>query len=124
MTPGRGRHSSARASPAPHNAETRFDEPLHDGVLGRALRQAEIAGLVTRNAARLARPPRVPQTEMHTLDATQARALIEAAKDDRLSALYALALASGAREGELLAMRWSDVDWSRGPFASAARCCA
>lgn len=82
-------------------------------ILGRALREAEVAGLVARNAARLARPPRVPHIEMHTLDAAQARALIEAAKGNRLGALYALALASGAREGELLALRWSDVDWGR-----------
>ena len=83
-------------------------------VLGRALHEAEVDGLVTRNAARLARPPRVPHAEMRTLDASQARALIEAAKGERLGALYAVALASGAREGELLGLRWSDVDWNRG----------
>ncbi|MHB8648122.1 MAG: tyrosine-type recombinase/integrase [Thermomicrobiales bacterium] len=83
-------------------------------VLGRALREAETDGLVARNAARLARPPRAPRAEMHTLSAADARTLIEAAKDDRLAALYAVAIASGAREGELLALRWIDVDWDRG----------
>jgi len=82
-------------------------------VLGRALREAEVAGLVARNAARLTRAPSVRHDEMHTLTVEQARALIEAAKTDRLGALYAVALASGAREGELLGLRWSDVDWDR-----------
>jgi integrase len=83
-------------------------------VLGRALREAEIAGLVTRNAARLARPPRVEHAEMLTLTRIEARVLIEAAQTDRLGTLYSVALASGAREGELLALRWCDVDWERG----------
>lgn len=83
-------------------------------VLGRALREAEIAGLVGRNAARLTRAPRTARTEMQTLSGDQARALIEAARDDRLGALYPVALSSGAREGELLALRWSDIGWDRG----------
>src|SRR5439155_10322388 len=83
-------------------------------VLGRALHEAEIAGLVTRNAARLTRPPRVEHAEMVTLSGEQARTLIEESQGDRLGAIYALALASGGREGELLALRWSDVDFGRG----------
>jgi len=83
-------------------------------VLGRALREAEIAGLVTRNAARLARPPRVAHAEMLTLTRIEARTLIEAAQTERLGTIYSVALASGAREGELLALRWADIDWERG----------
>jgi integrase len=83
-------------------------------VLGRALREAEVAGLVIKNAARLARPPRVEHTEMLTLTRSEARTLIEAAESERLGTIYGLALASGAREGELLALRWGDVDWDRG----------
>ena len=83
-------------------------------VLGRALREAEIAGLVARNVARLVKPPRVPHSEMHTLTATQARTLVEASASDRLGRLYHLALASGARQGELLALRWDDADFDAG----------
>jgi len=82
-------------------------------VLGRALRDAEIAGLVTRNVARLVRPPRVPHAEMRTLTNEQARTLIESVANERLGALYVVALASGARLGELLAIRWQDVDTAR-----------
>ena len=83
-------------------------------VLGRALREAEIAGLVARNAARLTRPPSIEHAEMKTLTAEQTRFLIDSTKDERSGALYAVALASGAREGELLALQWADVDWKRG----------
>lgn len=85
-------------------------------VLGRALREAEVAGLVGRNVARLVRPPRVPQKEMQTFTAEQARTLLRAceAGGERLATLYAVALATGAREGELLVLRWKDVDWDAG----------
>lgn len=83
-------------------------------ILGRALREAEAAGMVPRNVCRLVRPPRAPHAEMKTLTAEQARTLIHASEGDRLHALYALALASGARQGELLAIRWADVDMEAG----------
>lgn len=83
-------------------------------ILGRALREAEAAGIIARNVCRLVRPPRAPHTEMQTLSADQARTLIHAADRDRLHTLYVLALASGARQGELLALRWSDVDLQLG----------
>ncbi|HVR88333.1 MAG TPA: tyrosine-type recombinase/integrase [Candidatus Limnocylindria bacterium] len=83
-------------------------------VLGTALRDAERSGLVARNVQRLVRPPRAEHRDMDTLTAEQARTLIVAAASDRLGALYALALDTGAREGELLALRWTDVDFEAG----------
>ncbi len=83
-------------------------------VLGRALREAEAAGTIARNVARLTRPPRVTHEEMRTLDATQVQALLRVAGDDRLRALFLLAFSTGARQGELLATRWSDVDFVAG----------
>lgn len=83
-------------------------------ILGRALREAEAGDLVARNVVRLTHAPRAERAEMRTLSGAQAQALIRAAAGDRLAALYPVALASGAREGELLALRWSDIDWDRG----------
>ena len=48
--------------------------------------------------------------EMTTLSEEQAQALLEAAIGNRFEALYVLALATGMRQGELLALRWRDVD--------------
>lgn len=39
---------------------------------------------------------------------------VDAALMEGLGTIYSVALASGAREGELLALRWADVDWERG----------
>jgi integrase len=48
---------------------------------------------------------------MKTLTSEQARTLLRFAEGDRLAALYHLALTTGARQGELLALRWQDVDF-------------
>jgi integrase len=71
---------------------------------------AERWGLVSRNVAKLVDPPRVPRHEIEPLTPEQARRLIEAAAEDRLRALWVTALATGLRQGELLALRWEDVD--------------
>ena len=48
---------------------------------------------------------------MHPLSASEARKLLEAAQGDRLEALYVLAVHTGMRRGELLGLKWPDVDW-------------
>jgi hypothetical protein len=47
---------------------------------------------------------------MHPLSADETRKLLEAARGDKLEALYVLAIHTGMRQGELLALKWSDVD--------------
>jgi integrase len=64
---------------------------------------------VARNVADLVTPPRAERHEMQTLSPEQARAFLEAAQGDRFHALYVLALSTGMRQGELLALRWHDV---------------
>lgn len=80
-------------------------------VLHTALEQAARDNLVVRNIAHYAKPPRMTQREMRVLTRAQAQALLAAATDNRLAALYALALSTGMREGELLALRWAAVDF-------------
>lgn len=110
---------------APHDLTKTYADMVAEGLaprtaghahrlLGRALRDAEIAGHVARNVARLVKPPRVPYQEMHALSSDDAHLLLAAAAGDRLEALYVLALSTGAREGELLALHWSDVDLEGG----------
>jgi integrase len=82
---------------------------LH-AVVHHALKQALRDGLVARNVADLVSPPRVAQREMQTLSAAQARTLLSHASGERLEAIYVLALSTGMRQGELLALRWKDVD--------------
>jgi integrase len=80
-------------------------------TLHKALSQAVSDGLVQRNAASV-KAPRPEKPEIKPLSPDQARKLIVTAHEagDRFEALYVLALHCGLREGELLGLRWDDVD--------------
>jgi integrase len=79
-------------------------------VLHRALKQAVRWGLVPRNVCEDVNRPRLRREEMRPLDREQARCLLEAAEGDRFEALYVLAVRTGMRPGELLGLKWEDVD--------------
>lgn len=79
-------------------------------VLRQALTQAERWGLVTRNVARLAEPPRVPRREIRPLGPEQVRTFLEAVRGDRLEAICLVAIGVGLRQGEILGLAWSDID--------------
>ncbi len=83
-------------------------------TLHRALKQAVRWGLVPRNAAAEVDPPRVRTPEMRPLSPLQARKLLEAARSDRLEALYLLAVTTGMRQGEMLGLGWEDADLEAG----------
>jgi integrase len=82
--------------------------------LRRALHDAQRDGLVTRNVAALARPPRLERPELRALTAAEAVRLLTETLDDPMGPLFAVALGSGLRRGELLGLRWSDVDVATG----------
>lgn len=79
-------------------------------VLHKALSQAVRWDLIARNPADAIKVPTPTPKEMHPLSAEQARQLLETAQDNRLEALYVLAVHTGMRRGELLGLRWEDVD--------------
>jgi integrase len=79
-------------------------------VLRSALAQALKWGLVSRNSAALVDAPRIPRRQVVPFDAEQANHLLETASGSRYEAVYELALKLGMRRGELLGLRWADVD--------------
>ena len=83
-------------------------------VLRRALRQAVVRGLVSRNVAEGASLPRVGQKDAQSFTPEEARRFLQAASGDRLGALYVLAVTCGCRQAELLGLRWEDVDLGAG----------
>jgi integrase len=123
LVPGLGRITLAKLTPADVQAflnrkrdgglSPRRVEMLH-AVLRRALRTAEEWGMVSRNVAKLAKPPRVPRHEISPLTPEQAQRLIEHPSEDRLRALWITALGTGCRQGEALGLRWEDVDLEAG----------
>jgi integrase len=79
-------------------------------ALGRAVKH----GLVVQNAAQLASAPRTERRIVEPMPPDQARRLLEALRGHRWEALYVVALATGLRRGELLGLRWKDVDLDSG----------
>jgi integrase len=87
----------------------RMVQSIH-AVLRNALESAAREELIARNVASLVRVP-APRYQINRgLTAQQARATLRVAADHRLYALYVLALFLGLRRGELLGLRWQDVD--------------
>lgn len=89
---------------------------LTHAVLHCALEDAKVDGLLTTNPATLARPPRrAPQDlaledDLHVWTTEEVGRFLDAVDDHPLRAVWHLAVGTGARRGELLGLRWQDVD--------------
>jgi integrase len=84
------------------------------GTLRAAMRWAVGADLIARNPAEAARAPRTVTTTLDdTLTPAEAKAVLRAARGDTdLGAMWWLAVSYGLRKGELMALRWGDVDFA------------
>jgi integrase len=81
-------------------------------LIGAALHQAERWNMVDNNVARRASPPSVHQERIHAPSPKEVRAIIAIAEklEPALAALLMLGALTGARRGELCALRWLDID--------------
>ncbi len=80
-------------------------------LLYSSLSQAEKNQLITKNIAALVEPPRKQRKEMPTLSQDQvANRLLPAIAKDRLAAAIFMSFGTGLRRGEILGLRWQDVD--------------
>ncbi len=79
-------------------------------VLHRALKQALRWGLVSHNATEAVDIPQLAREEVTALSPEQARSFLEAARGDRYECMYVVAVTVGLRRGEILGLRWVDVD--------------
>jgi len=85
---------------------------LMHAILHSALDNAVRWNLVPRNVASFVSLPRIEPHEEIVLSPVEAQKLIETAKGGRIEALMVLAITTGMRRGEILALRWSDVDFT------------
>lgn len=83
-------------------------------LLRSALRRAVRWQVIAHNPADAVDAPKVERTEMRALTEAEVHAFLAAIQGDPLEALYAAAILTGARQGELLALRWQDVDLDTG----------
>lgn len=79
-------------------------------ILHRALADAVRWNLIAVNPATGVRAPRGEPTEMTVWTADEAKRFLDAMAEDRLIALWTVALHTGLRRGELAGLRWTDID--------------
>lgn len=89
---------------------------MHDSLamLRTALKRAERWDLVPRNVAALVDSPTTAPFPCNPLNPDEARRFLAQVADDRLSALYEIAVRLGLRSGELRGLLWSDIDLDAG----------
>jgi len=86
----------------------------HHRVFREALEQAVKWQILPRNPADAVTPPRPVRREMRVLRPKEIALLLDACDNDDLRTLIFVALSTGLREGELLALRWADLDLKDG----------
>jgi integrase len=79
-------------------------------TLHKALQNALKLGMIARNPADAVEPPRVQHREVRTMNEADVNAFLQAAKSTSYYHLFCLALFTGMRRSELLALKWSDID--------------
>jgi integrase len=83
-------------------------------VLHKALKDVVRWGLVARNVCDLVSPPRKQRFEIQPLSLEQVHSLLDAVRGTSMDALINLALATGMRRGELMGLKWQDIDLVKG----------
>lgn len=92
---------------------TKTVDSIH-GLLHVAFKTAVSWGYVTRNICDNVEPPKVVSRRGTPLTIEQAKRLLQEIKANRLEVLLTMAIITGMRRGELLALKWSSVDLTRG----------
>jgi len=83
-------------------------------ILHRAIKEALGLGLVSRNVTESVSPPKAVRPPIKTWDVADIQRFLAIAEPDGYSPLWLIALHTGMRRGELLGLRWRDVDLAKG----------
>ncbi|HEU5377638.1 MAG TPA: tyrosine-type recombinase/integrase [Ktedonobacteraceae bacterium] len=86
---------------------------MHD-LLSKAIKNAVRWKLISFNIMEDVTPPRPEEREVIILTQNQAQELLKVAQEHDLNAFISLAITTGMRHGELLALRWHDIDFDEG----------
>jgi integrase len=89
-------------------------------VLREALQQALRWQMLARNPADAVKPPKVERKQMSVLDTDATAKLIEAARGTDLAVPILLGVLCGLRRGEIVALRWRNIDLDRGQLSVTA----
>jgi integrase len=80
-------------------------------MLHKAFKDAVNWNRLSFNVCDRVQPPRAERYEIHPLDMEQARRLLEAAKGSRFETLLVMAISTGMRQGELIGLKWQDINF-------------
>lgn len=85
----------------------------HHRVISSILSQAVKEQLVPASIAQRATPPKNPKKEMDAFEVEEVQAILEALESEPLKwqVMTQLLIATGARRGEIMGLRWKNVDW-------------
>jgi integrase len=83
-------------------------------LLFSVLKQAVKEGILGRNPSEAVDRPKVEQAEFQVLNEDQAQQFLIACTGSEFESVFYLALTTSMRQGELLGLKWSDVDWEKG----------
>jgi integrase len=123
LAPALGRLKLVSLTPA--HVRALYREKLDSGLaprtvqyihttLHKALKQAVMDGFIPRNVTEVVKAPQALKKEIKPLNPTQIKALLSAARGDRLETLYVFAIHTGLRRSEILGLKWTDVDLGAG----------
>jgi len=123
LVPGIGHHQLQKL--LPQHLQAFYAQRLEEGLstttvisfhnlLHKALKTAVRWNLIARNPCDLVSPPRRKRFEIRPLSLPQIHQLLAAARGHRQEALFILALSTGMRRGELLGLKWQDLDLEQG----------